>query len=57
MMYTLDRKHQRSVNLDDRNFERVTALAAERMISVSATIRQLIAAEWAKNNPAQTTAE
>jgi hypothetical protein len=50
-------KHQRSVNMDDTSYERVTALAAKRMISVSATIRQLIAAEWVKQNSAQTLAD
>jgi macrodomain Ter protein organizer (MatP/YcbG family) len=37
---------QRSVNLDDVNFQRVTKLAHEGSTSVSGVIRTLIAAAW-----------
>jgi hypothetical protein len=48
-------KHQRSVNLDAENYQRVQALADEKMISISAIIRMLITAEWRqKNGSAQT---
>jgi hypothetical protein len=50
-------RHQRSVNLDDENHRRVQAMADEKMISISAIIRLLIAAEWAKTNSAQVVAD